>query len=151
MLQLATGADRDAVNELARQIHGLHTAGCPEIFCETTELYPQERFDTHVKNRELYVAKVDGQVVGYALLPIRGQNHQGMYPQRRMILEEFCVHQALRGRGIGTDMMRDVKALAKAFRCTEMMLKVYPQNEDAIRFYEANGFLIRAIDMGQKL
>ena len=151
MLQLATKADRRAVNELAQQVHGLHLDWCPGIFCETPELYPQERFDACVADRALYVAKLDGQVVGYALLPIREMNHNGMHSQRRMILEEFCVHEALRGHGIGTEMMRDVRALAKAFRCTEMILKVYPQNEDAIRFYEANGFQIRAIDMSQKV
>ena len=151
MLQLATAADRAAVNELAQQVHGMHLTWCPEVFQETGELYPQERFDAHVKNRELYVAKIGGQTAGYVLLRIRDVDGIGLCPRRVMILEECCVHEALRGHGIGTEMMGDVRALAKAFRCGEMILKVYPQNEDAIRFYEANGFLIRAIDMQCKL
>ena len=151
MLQLATKADRAAVNEIARQIHALHMEWRPDIFCAAEELYPQERFDQHLKNRELYVAKIEGNVVGYALLLMRDFNHSGLHPCRMMVIDEFCVHEAARGHGIGTEMMVDVRVLAKAFRCTQMKLSVYPQNDDAVRFYEANGFTIQSIAMQQSI
>ena len=151
MLQLATQFDRAAINELARQVHEMHVTWRSDIFCTAEELYPQERFDEHLKNRELYVAKIEGNVVGYALLVIRDFNHNGMYPCRVMVIDEFCVHEAARGHGIGTEMMADIRVLAKAFRCTDLILSVYPQNDDASRFYEANGFMIQNIAMQQKL
>ena len=151
MLQLATKADRAAVNELAQQVHAMHVDWRPDLFCGAEELYPQERFEEHLKNRELYVAKIEGNVVGYALLVIRDFNHNGMYFRRIMNISEFCVHEAARGHGIGTEMMADIRVLAKAFRCTDLKLSVYPQNDDAIRFYEANGFMIQNIAMQQKL
>ena len=151
MIQLATAADRTAINELARQVHEMHISWRPDIFCGAEELYPQERFDAHLKNRELYVAKIEGNVVGYALLIMRDSCHNGMIPRRIMQIDEFCVHEAARGHGIGTEMMADIRALAKAFRCNHMKLNVYPQNDDAIRFYEANGFMIQNIAMQQKL
>ena len=151
MLQLAIQSDRAAVNELAQQVHAMHISWRPDIFCAAEELYPQERFDEHLKNRELYVAKIEGNVVGYALLVIRDFNHNGMYFRRIMNISEFCVHEAARGHGIGTEMMADIRVLAKAFRCTDLILSVYPQNDDAIRFYEANGFMIQNIAMQQKL
>ena len=151
MLQLATTADRAAINELAQQVHAMHISWRPDLFCAAEELYPQERFDQHLKNRELYVAKIEGNVVGYALLVIRDFNHNGMYFRRIMNISEFCVHEAARGHGIGTEMMADIRVLAKAFRCTDLILSVYPQNDDAIRFYEANGFMIQNIAMQQKL
>ena len=147
MLQLATKTDRAAVNEIARQIHGLHMQWRPDIFCTAEELYSEERFDDCVAKRQLYVAKIEGNVVGYALLIIRDLNVGGMIPRRNMVVEEFGVHEAATGHGIGTEMMADIRALAKAFRCTHMNLNVYPQNDDAIRFYERNGFMIRSIDM----
>ena len=147
MIQLATPSDRAAINELARQVHEMHISWRPDIFCGAEELYPQERFDAHLKNRELYVTKIEGNVVGYALLIMRDACHNGMVPRRIMQIDEFCVHEAARGHGIGTEMMADIRVLAKAFRCNHMKLNVYPQNDDAIRFYEANGFMIRSIDM----
>ena len=147
MLQLATRSDRSAVNEIAGQVHGLHVQWRPDIYCMTQERYPQERFDECVANRQLYVAKIEGHVVGYALLIMRDSNQNGMVPRRIMEIREIAVHEAATGHGIGTEMMADVRALAKAFRCTHMKLNVYPQNDGAIRFYEKNGFMIRSIDM----
>ena len=151
MLQLATPADRPAVNEIARQVHALHVDWRPDIYCMADELYPQERFDQCVADRALYVAKIEGNVVGYANVRIRDVQLNGLHPCRIMLIDEFGVHEAARGHGIGTEMMADIRALAKAFRCTDLKLGVYPQNEGAIRFYEANGFQIRSIDMLAKV
>ena len=147
MIQLATQADRAAVNEIALQVHALHVAWRPDLFCMTEELYPQERFDDCVANRQLYVAKLEGNVVGYALVAIRDSDYNGMVSRRIMEIQELGVHEAIRGHGIGAQMMEDIHALAKAFRCTHKKLNVYPENEDAIRFYERFGFAIRSIDM----
>ena len=147
MLQLATKADRAAVNEIARQVHGLHVQWRPDIFCQTEELYSEVRFDECISKRQLYVAKIEGNVVGYALLLTRDVNVNGLNPCRIMAIDEFAVHEAARGHGIGTEMMADIRALAKAFRCTHLKLNVYPQNDDAIRFYERHGFMVRSIDM----
>ena len=147
MIQLATKADRAAVNEIARQVHALHVEWRPDLYCMAEELYPEERFDDCIAKRQLYVAKIEGNVVGYALLITRDSNHHGMIPRRIMEIQEFAVHEAATGHGIGSEMMADIRALARAFRCNYLNLNVYPQNNGAIRFYERNGFMIRSIDM----
>ena len=151
MLQLATKTDRAAVNELAAQVHAMHVAWRPDIYEMPEELYPAERFEECLRNRELYVAKIEGNVVGYALLQMRQTSRSGRIPGKIMVIDELCVHEAVRGHGIGTQMMEDIHALAKAFGCTDMKIGVYPQNEDAIRFYERFGFAIRSIDMQTKV
>ena len=35
-----------------------------------------------------------------------------------------------------------IHALAKAFRCSDLQLKVYPQNDDAVGFYRKTGFAV---------
>ena len=147
MLQVATRADRAAVNELAAQVHAMHIGWRPDIYCMAEELYPQARFEEHLSKRELYVAKIEGNVAGYALLRIYDNNRPGHVKRKMMLIDELCVHEACRGHGIGSQMMEDIHALAKAFGCTQMKIGVYPQNEDAIRFYERFGFAIRSIDM----
>ena len=151
MLQLATKADREAVNVIAAQVHAMHIGWRPDIYCEADELYPGERFEGHLRNRELYVAMLEGNVVGYALLKIRNYDWPGVVRRKVMVVDEFAVHEACRGHGIGTEMMSDVHALTRAFGCTDMQLGVYPQNEGAIRFYESCGFAIRSIDMQKKV
>jgi len=115
------------------------------------EMYPQARFDAAVQARELYVAKVDGAAVGYALVKMRDYNWPGVVKRKVMVIDEFCVHEAVRGHGIGTEMMSDIRALARAFGCTDLQLGVYPQNDAAVSFYQKCGFTIRSIDMQRKL
>lgn len=151
MLELARTSDRAAVNDLAAQVHALHVAWRPDIYEMVEEMYPQSRFDEVVSARQLYVAKVDGAVVGYALLKMRSYEWPGVVKRKVMVIDEFCVHEAIRGHGVGTEMMADVRALAKAFGCTDLQLGVYPQNDDAVGFYQKCGFTIRSIDMQRKV
>ena len=151
MLELAYSGDREAVNALANQIHEMHVAWRPDIYEMSPELYPEERFLDAVRQRQLYVAKVGDVVAGYTLLKIREYNWPGVVPRKVMIIDELCVDSLCRGQGIGTQIMQDIHALAKAFHCSDMQLGVYPQNDDAIGFYQKCGFTIRSIDMQRKV
>ncbi len=151
MLQLAQSADREAVEALAQEVHRLHVSWRPDLFTPVQELYTEERFLEAVKHRQLYVAKVDSLVVGYGLIQIRMSECPGQIPRRIMLVEELCVEAALRNHGIGRQMMEDIRALAKAFGCTDLQLGVYPQNDAAVGFYQKCGFAIRSIEMQRKV
>ena len=151
MLELARPDDREAVNALARQVHAMHVAWRPDIYEMVDELYPAERMLAGISNRELYVAKLDKQIVGYVSLKLRNYDHPGLVKRKVMVVDEICVEESLRGHGIGKAMMEDVHALAKAFRCTDLQLGVYPQNDEAVGFYQKCGFTIRSIDMQRKV
>lgn len=151
MLELAQSMDREAVNAIARQVHAMHVDWRPDIYEMADELYPEERFQNAVKERQLYVAKVGGLTVGYVLLKIRNYDWAGMVRRKVMLVDEICVEESLRNQGIGKEMMEDVHALAKAFGCTDLQLGVYPQNDGAVAFYQKCGFTIRSIDMQRKV
>lgn len=151
MLELAVAADRAAVEAMARQVHALHVAWRPDIYKMPEELYPEERFQSHIRARELYIARIDGVVVGYVLLKIRDYDPPGHVKRRVMVVDEICVEELCRGSGIGKQMMAEARALARAFGCTDMQLGVYPQNDDAVAFYQKCGFTIRSIDMQRKV
>ncbi len=151
MLELATRADREAVNALAQQVHEMHVAWRPDIYEMVEALYPEERFTQAVQARQLYVAKLNNMVAGYVLVKIRNYDWPGVVQRKVMVVDEICVEKALRGHGIGTRMMEEIHALARAFGCTDMQLGVYPQNDDAVGFYQKCGFTIRSIDMQRKV
>lgn len=151
MLQLAQSKERHAVERLARQVHALHVAWRPDLYEMVDEIYSPDRFDSAVRERQLYVAKLDNQVVGYVLLKIRRYDWPGVVNRTVLVLDEICVDESVRGHGIGTIIMQDVKALARAFGCTDLQLGVYPQNDSAVSFYQKNGLQIRSIDMQMKL
>ena len=151
MLELARLCDREDVNRLALQVHALHVQWRPDIYEMVDELYSAERMQQSISARELYVAKLEGNIVGYVLLKIRNYDWPGVVNRKVMVVDEICVEESIRGHGIGKAMMEDVHALAKAFRCTDLQLGVYPQNNEALAFYQKCGFRIRSIDMQMKL
>ncbi len=151
MLELAQRSDREAVNTLARQVHAMHVEWRPDIYEMVDELYSEERFLNAIKDRELYVAKIGGQTAGYVLLKIRDYSWPGVVTRKVMLVDELCVEQSARNQGIGRAIMEDVHALARAFRCTDLQLGVYPQNDAAVAFYQKCGFAIRSIDMQRKV
>ena len=68
MLQLATLADREGVNTIALQIHDLHVAWRPDIYQPVEELFDEELFAEAIQNRQIYVAKISGEVAGFVAL-----------------------------------------------------------------------------------
>lgn len=151
MLELARPGDREAVNALALQVHAMHVSWRPDIYEMVEELYTEARFLDAIKSRSLYVAKIDGITLGYVSLKIRDYDWPGVVKRKVMLVDELCVEETARGQGIGKTIMEDVHALAKAFRCTDLQLGVYPQNDDAVAFYQKCGFTIRSIDMQRKV
>ena len=151
MLQLARQEDRAAIEVLAQQVHALHLQWRPDIYAPAEELWTQARFNEAVAERLLFVEKDGDTVVGYVLLKIRNYDMVGHVRRRVLVVAEICVDESLRNRGIGTEMMIGVRAIAAAFGCTDLQLGVYPQNNEALAFYQKCGFRIRSIDMQMKL
>ena len=150
MLELATLKNRDDVNRLARQVHEMHVQWRPDLYTMPEELFPEELYAELLKNRELYVAKLDGTVIGFALLKMRVSDGVGKVTRKIMLIDQVCVDEALRNHGIGTQMMEEIRILARAFGCTDLQLGVYPQNDAAVSFYQKCGFVIRSIEMERK-
>ena len=151
MLELARPDDWESVNRLSVQIHDLHAAWRPDIYFHCDAPYAKEEFLSNIADRRVYVAKVDDIVSGYLVVSIQCKSGPGTVEKRVMRLDSICVDEALRGRGIGKEMVRDAKILARAFGCNELILGVHPENDDAIIFYQKCGFRIRTINMDLKL
>ena len=151
MLELATAADREAVNAIAKQVHDMHVSWRPDIYEPIEEHYTEERFAEVIRNRQLYVAKLAGEVVGFAALNQCTYDWPGVVKRRAMIVAEFGVHEFCRGHGIGKAMMEDIHALARAYGCSDLQLRVYPQNDEAVGFYQHCGFQIQNIGMQKKI
>lgn len=151
MLELARPSDRKLVNTLAKEVHALHVAWRPDIYVMVDQLYPEERFLSAIRNRELYVARLNGVPVGYALLKIRDYDWPGVVRRKVMVLDEICVEESCRGQGIGQQMMLELRVLARAFGCTDLQLGVNAHNDRAVGFYQKCGFMIQNISMQRKV
>lgn len=147
MLELASPADREAVECIAKQVHALHVQWRPDLYQMPREMFAQERFEQLIHDRLLYVAKLDGAVVGFAEIRYLSYDWDAVVNRKTMALSTIAVEESLRGHGIGKAMMTDLRALARAFGCRDIQLAVYPQNDGAVAFYQKCGFTIRNISM----
>ena len=151
MLELAREVDFEQVNRLAHQIHESHVGWRPDIYCDTPFPYPKEKFLADISKRMVYVAKVNDYIVGFLALSKRSKAGDGLVSKEVLVLESICVDEAFRGQGIGRTMLTELRLLAKFFRCQEVILSVYPENDGAIAFYQKCGFFIRSINMDMKV
>lgn len=147
MLELARAGDWEEVKRLSVQIHDLHVAWRPDIYFHCDEPYPKEKFLEDIAMRTVYVARIADAVVGYVILSFLNKGGPGTVSKKQMRLDSICVDEALRGKGLGKAMVADVRALAKAFGCREIILSVHPENDEAVGFYQKCGFRIRTIGM----
>lgn len=146
MLELAAPADWEAFERIDAQCHAIHVSWRPDIY-KAEELNPRSDYLEAIRERRIYVAKLHGVVVGIVKIHIHSFSGPGLVERRTFLIDHFAVEESCRRQGIGSMMMEDAFALARAFDCTDMQLNVYPQNEAAIAFYQKFGFQIRSISM----
>lgn len=151
MLQLARREDHFVIESLSQHLHCLRVSWRPDLYKYVEQLYTTECFDELVSKKQLYVAKIGNNVVGYVRILFHHQDVPGTVNRKIAVLEEIVVCADYRNMGLGTQMMDDVKALAKAFGCNAMHLGVYPQNDEAVAFFQKNGLTIRSIEMQMSL
>ena len=151
MLELAKPTDRETVNALAEQVHRLHVGWRPDLFRMAEQMYSEERFLEAIEKKELFCAWQDGQVLGYMSAHVTEYDYPSVVSRREYMIEELCVREDCRGQGIGTQIMREAAALAKAFDCGSLRLSAYPENEDGLAFYRKMGFRLRTVNLEMRL
>ena len=143
--------DFKRVNELAVQVHEMHVTWNPDIFKSVEEVINKEYFENLIKNEEIYIAKVDKEIVGYIIFNIKEKENSSMRYRKQLNIDAICVDERYRGKGIGTKILESIKEIAKTRGCTDLYLTVNQENENAIRVYEKFGFKVKNIAYMMKL
>ncbi len=100
-------------------------------------------------DNDVIVGEADGHIVScYQLTLIRGLSHTGGL---RAQVESVRVRSDLRGTGVGSDMMQDAIARARARNCTLIQLTTDASRAGTKRFYERLGFVATHHGMKQFL
>ena len=143
--------DFKRVNELAVQVHEMHVTWNPDIFKSVEEVINKEYFENLIKNEEIYIAKVDKEIVGYIIFNIKEKENPSMRYRKQLNIDAICVDEKYRGKGIGTKILESIKEIAKTRGCTDLYLTVNQENENAIKVYEKFGFKVKNIAYMMKL
>jgi len=137
--------DWEKVNKLAMQVHKMHVHWRPDLFFDVEEVILREDFEVMLQNKEIFVAKLCEEIVGYIVFNIKEKNNHIMRYRKQLSIEAICVDEKHRGKGIGRSLLEHVKTIGKENNCTDMYLTVNEENKDAIKLYEKFGFKVRNI------
>lgn len=66
-------------------------------------------------------------------------NHINLKNSKVLWIEELCVDENNRGKGIGKILINNAKEIAKDLKCERLELNCWEANKDAIAFYEKQG------------
>ena len=137
--------DFNRVNELAKQVHELHVNWRPDLFLSVDEVIVKENFKEMIQAKEIFVAKIQDDILGYITINITEKDNPSMRYRKQLQIEAICVDEKSRGKGIGTELLKYAKKFGKENNCTDIYLTVNEENENAIKVYEEFGFKVKSI------
>lgn len=139
----ACEADIPRLGELLLQVCRVHHDGRPDLFREVGRKYNDEELRRLLKDpdRPILVAEDDaGRVAGYAFCVYeRYQGDGARMDMTTLYLDDLCVDESRRGRGVGGALYRAVLELARRTGCYNVTLNVWTCNPPAMAFYEKCG------------
>ena len=147
VIRYASIHDHADVEAIFQEVHQLHVTLRPDSYQPRETLLPLEEFQQAVEEKTLLVADWNGQVVGVLYYSERRREVTAQMVQRILFIDCLAVTEALRGRGIGRQLLgfaREIR-VQHHFDCLE--LQVNARNLPARTFYEANGFAERSINL----
>ena len=139
--------------ELLLQVCRVHREGRPDLFRDGGRKYSDSELRELLQSKDsvILVADVDGAAAGYAFCFFEKHMAGAFQEITTLYLDDLCVDENCRGRGVGEALYRAVLDMARNAGCYNVTLNVWARNESARRFYEKMGLQIQKLGMEQIL
>lgn len=105
------------------------------------------------KDGVIFLAELDGNVCGCSagwVIPAEDEDLLGHYPSRSGRVVELFVSDTVRGKGVGSLLMKEIENVFRENGCDSVRVEVFSGNE-AHAFYQKIGYSDRCIDMMKML
>ena len=139
---------------LLYQVGDVHHRIRPDLFRSGAIKYTETDLEALLAEERspVFVAEEDGSVLGYCFCQLREYRDSTVLTDRKEIyIDDLCVEEACRGRGIARALYGYATDWAKEIGCTYVTLNVWQGNDNAMKFYEKMGMRRRSITMETKL
>ncbi|MEE6146403.1 GNAT family N-acetyltransferase [Olsenella sp. YH-ols2223] len=141
-IRRAERGDVSGIDRLLAEVNRIHHEGRPDLF-DLGRKYTDDQIAEMLgdDSRPIFVAVDEGgEVLGYAFC-----QHQQIIgdtirtPVKTLYIDDLCVDEATRGRGVGRSLFDHVLAYAREAGCHDVTLNVWELNPGARAFYERMG------------
>ena len=153
-IRWAQAGDIPGMENLLLQVGEVHHQIRPDIFRSGALKYTRRELEDLLADpsRPIFVAVEEERLLGYAFCIQRDYDGTGVSTCRKEIyVDDVCVDEVSRGRGVATALLDRVFAYAKERGCQFVTLNVWEGNDTAQRFYQGLGMTPRNTNMEIKL
>lgn len=143
VIRRAKERDIPVIGRLLEEVELVHHRGRPDLFKNGGRKYDDAELEKILADdtRPVFVYDDDAEgVLGYAFCVL--QDHAGdnvMTPIRTLYVDDICVFERFRGRGVGRAVYEYIREYAKSAGCHNVTLNVWECNPGAKTFYEKMG------------
>lgn len=149
-IRRAEEKDLPAVDRLLSEVLEIHASIRPDIFRSGTRKYTDEQlldiFHDDERPVFVYVNEKD-EVLGYAFCIRQETDNENMKHFKTVFIDDLCVDEKARGMHIGQKLIAYVEDYARKLGCHNVTLNVWHGNDQAIGFYQKEGFGIQETRM----
>ena len=141
MIRKATPQDIPDICRLLEQVLAVHHAGRPDLFRAQGKKYNEKDLQEMLKRQEnpIFVYDDDGHVAGYIMCQEQTKCGSALMPVKTLYIDDLCVDEGARGKGIGRKLFQHVKDYARENGFYNVTLHVWNCNPGAMKFYESLG------------
>ena len=137
--------DLPRVGALLLQVNEVHHTIRPDLFKTNARKYTDDELRAIFRDPDtpVFVYEAGGEVYGYAFCMLQTRRGNNLVDGKTLYLDDLCVDEAARGRGIGTALYRFVLDYAKRIGCHNVTLNVWEGNDAALAFYRKCGMTVQ--------
>ena len=150
MIRFAIEKDIPKIIDLLKQVCLVHHKGRPDIFKVGTK-YSAEELKSILKDETrpiLVSVNENDNVQGYCFCIYQQHlNNSVLTDIKTLYIDDLCVDETLRFKGVGKELYESAVKLAKDAGCYNLTLNVWSCNQSALKFYESLGLLPQKIGM----
>ena len=154
LIRRAEITDIPDILRLLVQVCNVHQEIRPDIFKRDGVKYTEADLQELLRDesRPVWCALEDGRFLGYCFCQWQEYHDSSVSTDRKeLYIDDLCVDESARGRGVATALYRHVTAWARSEGCDIITLNVWCGNDNAMRFYEKMGMKPRKITMEMPL
>ncbi|MGF6838936.1 ribosomal protein S18 acetylase RimI-like enzyme [Paraburkholderia youngii] len=151
----ATIEDVLTICELGQILNASHHLARPDIYADaTTEFGRDEQHwlaSLQGEDRATFLAEFGSNAVGFITIQVVKPISPLLQPMVVGRIGSVAVLEQIRGRGVGSSLIKLAEEWARKQGATDIRLAVWEFNEQAVNLYRELGYEIRAFEMGKRI
>ncbi len=154
LIRRAVSADLKQLSGLLYQVAAVHHEGRPDLFRAASKKYTDDQLLSLLKDesRPVFVGEENGKLLCHLFCVVEEvKDSPCLCDRRTLYIDDLCVDENYRGKGVGQQMYAFIKQWAKEQGFYNITLNVWACNPSAQRFYEKLGLRPQKLGMEEIL